>query len=44
MTSKCDLCGRESKSMKTRRNYPFGVKSKARTTKTCPSCDAKRGN
>lgn len=35
---KCDFCGRDSKKMKTRRNFPHGKKSKGITTKMCPSC------
>ncbi len=39
---KCDFCGKESKKLKTRRNFPHGRKSKGITTKMCPNCDIKQ--
>jgi len=41
MVNKCDFCGRESKNLKARRNFPHGKRSKGITTKMCPSCNVK---
>ena len=37
---KCDFCGKDSKKMKTRRNFPHGKKSKGIITKMCSSCNS----
>lgn len=38
---KCFRCGYHGL-MKIRVNYPFGKKSKSRTTITCPNCNTSR--
>jgi len=39
---KCDICGKENKKLRDRKNYPFGKKSKARIIKTCKLCKLKQ--
>jgi len=38
---KCNFCGKESRKLKSRRNFPHGKKSKGITTKMCPKCNSK---
>lgn len=37
---KCEICG--GKEFKTKKNYPFGIRSKPRIIKICKHCKNKR--
>jgi len=39
---KCDYCGKETRKMKQRRNFPHGKKSKSITTRICKSCETNK--